>query len=67
MMEAFELLIGEWDGEGEIPIEPPMKISEEAEIERLGELIGAPFHFCFLGCASAGQPSVVGPLNGSAQ
>ena len=38
-MEAFELLIGEWHGEGEIPIEPPMKISEEAKIERLGEFI----------------------------
>jgi len=38
-MKEFEPLIGEWHGEGEIPMEPPMKISEEAKIERLGELI----------------------------
>jgi hypothetical protein len=39
MMNEFEPLIGEWHGEGEIPIEPPMQISEEAKIERLGALI----------------------------
>ena len=38
-MKEFEPLIGEWHGEGEIPIEPPMKISVEAKIERLGEFI----------------------------
>jgi hypothetical protein len=38
-MKEFEPLIGEWHGEGEIPMEPPMKISEEAKIERLGEFI----------------------------
>jgi hypothetical protein len=38
-MKDFEQLIGEWHGEGEIPIEPPMKISVEAKVERLGEFI----------------------------
>jgi hypothetical protein len=38
-MKAFERLIGEWHGEGEIPIDPPMKISQEATIERLGKFI----------------------------
>jgi hypothetical protein len=38
-MKEFESLIGEWHGEGEIPIEPPMKISVEATISRLGKLI----------------------------
>ena len=35
-MKDFEPLIGEWHGEGEMPIEPPLKISVEAKIERLG-------------------------------
>jgi hypothetical protein len=35
-MKDFEALIGEWHGEGEIPIEPPMKISEETKIVRPG-------------------------------
>ena len=35
-MNQFESLIGEWHGEGEIPIEPPMKISVEVKIERMG-------------------------------
>ena len=38
-MKEFEPLIGEWHGEGEFPVEPPMKISVEAKIERLGEFI----------------------------
>ena len=38
-MNDFEPLIGEWHGEGEIPTDPPMAISVEARIERLGELI----------------------------
>ena len=38
-MKEFEPLIGEWHGEGEIPMEPPMKISVEATVERLGEFI----------------------------
>ena len=39
-MKEFEPLIGEWHGEGEIPMEPPMKISEEAKIERLERGMG---------------------------
>jgi len=38
-MTAFEPLIGEWRGEGEIPIEPPMKVSVTATVERLGAFI----------------------------
>lgn len=38
-MKEFEPLIGEWHGEGEMPIEPTMTIFEEARIERLGKLI----------------------------
>ena len=49
-MKEFEPLIGEWHGEGEIPIEPPMKISVEAKIERLGE---------FLVFSSKGEPAEV--------
>jgi hypothetical protein len=35
----FESLIGEWQAEGEMPLEPPMRISGRAIIERLGEFI----------------------------
>jgi len=35
----FEPLIGEWHADGEIPIEPPLRVSEEARIERLGEFV----------------------------
>ena len=38
-MKAFQPLIGEWHGEGEVPMRPPMKISMEAKIERLGKFI----------------------------
>ena len=38
-MKEFEPLIGEWHAEGEISVEPPLRISEEAKIERLGEFI----------------------------
>jgi hypothetical protein len=38
-MKEFEPLIGEWQGEGKFPIEPPMKISADVTIERLGKLI----------------------------
>jgi hypothetical protein len=38
-MKEFEPLIGEWHGEGEIPMEPPMRIYVEAKVERLGKLI----------------------------
>jgi hypothetical protein len=49
-MKEFEALIGEWHGEGEIPIEPPLKISAEAKIERLG---------AFLVFSSKGEPADV--------
>ena len=38
-MKGFEPLIGEWHGEGAIPIEPPMLVTVEATVERLGEFI----------------------------
>lgn len=38
-MNDFEPLIGDWRAEGEIPIEPPMKVSGEAKLERLSEFI----------------------------
>ena len=38
-MKEFEPLIGTWRAEGELPMDPHMKISGEARIERLGELI----------------------------
>ena len=40
-MEDFEPLIGAWHGEGEIEngTEPPVKLSEEVTIERLGAWI----------------------------
>ena len=49
-MKQFEPLIGEWHGEGEIPMEPPMKLSVEAKIERLGK---------FIVFSSAGEPAEV--------
>ena len=38
-MKEFEPLIGEWHGEGELPIDPPMKMSAETKVERLGKFI----------------------------
>lgn len=38
-MKDFEPLLGAWHGEGETPSEPPLKITEEARIDRLGQLI----------------------------
>ncbi len=38
-MQQFEPLIGEWRVEGEIPIEPPMKVFGSVTIRRLGELV----------------------------
>ena len=49
-MKEFEPLIGEWHGEGEIPIDPPLRISVEAKIERLG---------AFLVFSSKGKPADV--------
>jgi hypothetical protein len=49
-MKDFEPLIGEWHGEGEIPIDPPMRISGEMKIERLGK---------FIVFSSVGEPAEV--------
>ena len=49
-MKEFEPLIGEWHGEGEVPMEPPMKIYMEGKIERLGE---------FIVFSSVGEPAEV--------
>lgn len=38
-MREFERLIGTWRVEGEIPLDPPLTVTGEAEIRRLGELI----------------------------
>ena len=38
-MDEFEPLIGEWNGEGEIPLDPPIKVSAKATIERMGAFI----------------------------
>ena len=38
-MKDFELLIGAWHGDGEVPAQPPMKVASDATIERLGEFI----------------------------
>jgi hypothetical protein len=38
-MHEFEPLIGAWHGEGVLPIDPPMRMSVEATIERLGSWI----------------------------
>src|SRR5437588_6617674 len=38
-MNEFDPLIGTWHGEGEIPSEPRMKISEAVTSERLGKFI----------------------------
>ena len=38
-MKEFEPLIGAWHGEGEMPIEPPMKLAVQAKVERLGAFI----------------------------
>ena len=47
-MKGFEVLIGEWHGEGELPIEPPLKMSVEASIRALGE---------FMVFSSVGEPA----------
>ena len=38
-MKDFEPLIGTWHGEGEVPAQPPMQVTSDATIERLGEFI----------------------------
>ena len=64
-MQAFEPLIGEWHGEGELPIDPPMTISVESTVERLGEFVvmrsvGVPAEMpstiSIIGGAPVGEP-----------
>jgi hypothetical protein len=64
-MNDFEPLIGEWHGEGSIPIEPPMNISVLATIERLGAFIvfrsvgeptEVPDNISIIGGAPDGEP-----------
>jgi len=47
-MKAFEQLLGRWHGEGVMPIEPPMHMSVDATLERLGS---------FIVFRSSGQPA----------
>jgi hypothetical protein len=64
-MHEFEPLVGEWHGEGEIPIDPPMRISADAKVERLGEFLvfsskgepaDVPDTLAIIGGAPHGQP-----------
>jgi hypothetical protein len=64
-MDEFERLIGEWHAEGEIPMEPPMKVTTEATIERLGPFrvfpsLGQPAEMpatlSIIGGGAAGEP-----------
>src|SRR5438132_13999845 len=64
-MNEFDPLIGTWHGEGEIPLEPRMKISEEVTIERLGKFIvfssiaeppEVPHSISIIGGAPDGEP-----------
>jgi hypothetical protein len=63
-VKQFESLIGEWHGEGEFP-DPPMKMSAETTIERLGEFIvmrsvaepaELPDSISIIGGAAKGEP-----------
>jgi len=38
-VDTFEPLIGRWHGEGSIPLEPPMHLSVDATVERLGAFV----------------------------
>jgi hypothetical protein len=64
-MKEFDPLIGEWRVEGEIPIEPPMRVSGAASIERLGKFIffrsesdpvEVPDSISIIGGAAEGEP-----------
>jgi hypothetical protein len=64
-MNDFEPLIGQWHGEGGLPIEPPMHLSEDVTIERLGEFIvlstvgepeELPDSIAIIGGRPAGEP-----------
>jgi hypothetical protein len=64
-MKEFEPLIGNWHGEGEIPTEPPTKLTVETTFSRLGEFVvmssvgepaEMPATISVIGGAPAGQP-----------
>ncbi len=60
-MKEFEPLMGEWHGEGEIPMEPPMKISQEAKGEFIvfssaGEPAAVPESLSIIGGGPYGEP-----------
>lgn len=64
-MKAFDRLIGEWHGDGEVPADPPIQISEEATIERLGVFVifravaeppEVPDSISIIGGAPEGEP-----------
>ena len=64
-MKVFEPLIGEWHGDGEMPIDPPMKLSVEAKVERLGKFVvlsttgepaAVPDTLAIIGGAPDGEP-----------
>jgi hypothetical protein len=66
-MKDFDRLIGEWHGEGTLP-EPPMKLTAEATIERLGEFVvyrstgepaEMPATISVIGGAPDGQPQTM--------
>ena len=38
-MHDLEPLIGRWHGEGDLPMDPPMQVSVDSTIERMGEFI----------------------------
>jgi hypothetical protein len=64
-MHEFEPLIGSWHGEAELPMEPPLRMTAEVRIERLGEFIvfsskGEPAEFpdsiSIIGGSPHGEP-----------
>lgn len=64
-MTRFERLIGQWHGTGEMPAEPPLAISVDAVVERLGAFIvfhsvgrsgGVPDSVSIIGGAPEGEP-----------
>jgi hypothetical protein len=65
MTDPFEVLIGTWHGEGQIPVDPPMTVSAKVTVDRLGEFVvmrtvGEPAEMpdtlSVIGGGSAGEP-----------
>src|SRR5689334_19596668 len=63
-LEDFEPLLGRWHGRGEIPMDPPVPVSLEMTVERLGELLvirsagdtAVPDSISIIGGRPAGEP-----------